>query len=280
MIKVSDRSAVEPFRVMEVLKRAFEMDAEPGKPGVCHLEVGQPGGKAPRAVLDDAVRVLAESGIGYTNALGIPELRKAIANHYCVSYGLEIDSSRILVTAGSSVGFILSFLAAFDQGDSVALVEPAYPAYRNILSALGLKPIMIPGRPEDRFLPTPELLADWLDEIDGLVVTYPNNPTGAMLSQPEMAALAAFCDRQGIRLISDEIYHGITYERPALTALDQPSANDIIVINSFSKYFCMTGWRLGWMVVPESLVTPVERLAQRSVHICPYRVAVGGGEGI
>lgn len=262
MLKVAKRADVEPFRVMEVLKAAFAKEEAEGPGSVCHLEVGEPGGRAPEPVLKRAQEHLLSKGIGYTNTLGVPALRQAIVQHYQRQYGLTVPYERVVVTAGSSAGFVLSFLAAFEPGDRVALVEPAYPAYRNILKALDLEPVLIPGRPEDRFLPTPKLLTPYADKLDGLMVAHPNNPTGAIMSRSELDDLSAFCRTFGIRLISDEIYHGITYGTTAETALACAEAEDIFVINSFSKYFVMTGWRLGWMIVPGDLVDPIERLAQ------------------
>ena len=257
-MKLSKRSGIDPFIVMDVMRAAAERKAE-GK-DVLHLEVGQPGTPAPEAVRRAAARALEGEQIGYTVALGIPELRQAIADHYRAAYGVELDPARVVVTTGSSAGFLLSFLAAFDAGDRVALASPGYPAYRNILKALDIEPVNLEAGAEDRFQPTPALLDRVEGKLDGLIVASPSNPTGTMLDQDHMAALAGACRERGIRLISDEIYHGITFAGRGISALEvDPHA---VVINSFSKYFCMTDWRLGWMVVPEEMIRPVECLAQ------------------
>jgi len=227
-----------------------------------HMEVGQPGTGAPRGVIDAARAALDEHRIGYTVALGIPELRAAIAGHYRDYYGVDVPVGRIVVTTGSSGGFLLSFLSAFDQGDRVALAAPGYPCYRNILGALGVEPVSLMTTAADRFQPTPELLdkARAGGPIHGLIVASPSNPTGTMLGREELQALVDYCRANDIRLISDEIYHGITFHhRPDTVAA---LTGEAIVINSFSKYFSMTGWRLGWMVVPEDLLRPIESLAQ------------------
>jgi len=226
---------------------------------VLHLEVGQPSTGAPRRVIEAAKAALDRDVLGYTDALGIPPLRAAIAGHYRHVYGVEVDPARIVVTTGSSGAFILSFLAAFEAGDRVAITAPGYPAYRNILTALGVEVVEIEVGPDSRFQPTPDLL-DRAGRLNGLIVASPANPTGTMLSAEDLRVLTEHCARRDIRFISDEIYHGITYAGPATTAL---SVTDrAVIVNSFSKYFSMTGWRLGWMVLPEELVRPVECLAQ------------------
>lgn len=259
-LKVGSRGSIPPFIVMEVMRAAAERAAS-GE-AVHHLEVGQPGTGAPRGVIEAAHRALESDRIGYTVALGVPELRAAIARHYRDVYAVEVPAERVVVTTGSSGGFILGFLAAFDPGDRVALAAPGYPCYRHILRTLGIEPVEIETGPAERYQPTPALLdaarAD--GPIDGLIVASPSNPTGTMLDETAMRRLAAYCEAEGIRLVSDEIYHGVTYDFAATTAAGlSPHA---LVINSFSKYFSMTGWRLGWMVVPEDLMGAVERLAQ------------------
>ena len=257
-LKVARRGTIPPFIVMDVMTAAAERERQGGD--VLHLEVGQPGTGAPSKVIEAAHRALDAQVLGYTVALGVPELRQRIADHYQAAYGVTVPLERIVVTTGSSGGFMLSFLAAFDVGDRVALAAPGYPAYRNILSAVGVTPVELETDAEHRFQPTPELL-DALDTpIDGLIVASPSNPTGTMLSPAELGMLAGYCEERGIRLISDEIYHGITYGRQAATAL--AFGDSAVVINSFSKYYSMTGWRLGWMVVPEDLARAVECLAQ------------------
>lgn len=263
MFKSSRRSEIAPFYAMEVLRAANQRAATGAD--VFHLELGEPARGAPRRVLDAAHATLDSASIGYTEALGVPALRDRIVAHYDAVYGIEIDRSQVVVTTGASGGFVLGFLAAFDQGDRVAIAEPCYPAYRNILAALGLEVVPLPASPADNFQPTPALLAA-AGDLDGLIVASPSNPTGTMLHEPAFRGLCDYCRTAGIRLVSDEIYHGITYGPDAVTALalDQHA----IVVNSFSKFFAMTGWRLGWMVCPADLVDAVERLAQ-NVFISP-----------
>ncbi|NMM44646.1 aminotransferase class I/II-fold pyridoxal phosphate-dependent enzyme [Rhodospirillaceae bacterium KN72] len=259
-LKVGRRGAIPAFLVMEVMRAAALRERE-GK-AVYHLEVGQPGTSAPRGVIEAAHKALDGDRIGYTVALGIPELRAAIATDYADRYGIKVPEDRIVVTTGSSGGFILSFLAAFDPGDRVALAAPGYPCYRHILSALGIDPVMLPAQAEDRFQPTPALLEKAMEDgpIDGLIVASPSNPAGTMLGREALTALLDYCRDKGIRVISDEIYHGITFGEPAVSAAGLDSG--VVVVNSFSKYFSMTGWRLGWLVVPEDMLRAVECLAQ------------------
>jgi aspartate/methionine/tyrosine aminotransferase len=256
-LKVAHRGKVLAFIAMEVLRHANERAAEGHD--VLHLEVGQPGSGAPQAVIDAAHRALDQEALGYTEALGLPALRQRIARHYAEAYKAEFDWRRVVITTGSSGGFLLAFLAAFDAGDRIALASPGYPAYRNILTALGIEPVELEVGPEYRFQPTPELLSR-LKRLDGLIVASPSNPCGTMLDRAHFEALLRYCHEQGIRVISDEIYHGITYGMAATSATELDP--DAIVINSFSKYYAMTGWRLGWMVVPDPLVRSVESLAQ------------------
>ncbi len=243
---------------MDVLKAANEREAAGAS--VLHMEIGQPGTGAPGKVIEAARAALGRDPLGYTDALGIPALRRRIARHYRDTYGVEVGSDRIVVTTGSSGGFLLAFLAAFDAGARVALVQPGYPAYRNILSAYGIEPVLLSAGPETRFQPSVELLEQAGGKLDGLVVASPANPTGTMLKERGLGKLVEYCAARKIRFVSDEIYHGITYEEHAATALS--FSDDAIIVNSFSKYFCMTGWRLGWLVLPEELMRPVERLAQ------------------
>jgi aspartate/methionine/tyrosine aminotransferase len=262
-LRASRRGLVPPFIAMDVLREAVEREAK-GE-SVIHLEVGQPGSPAPAAVLEAARAALAEARIGYTDALGIMPLRRAIAEHYRAQYGLAVEAAEIAVTTGSSAGFLLGFLAAFEAGDRVGLAVPGYPAYRNILGALGIEPVLIEAGENARYQPTPELVAA-AGPLDGLIVASPANPTGTMIAADDLAALVHFCRERGIRLVSDEIYHGIAYEGRAATA--RAFGREAIVVNSFSKYYCMTGWRLGWMVVPPDLARSVECLAQ-NLYISP-----------
>lgn len=257
-LKASRRGAIPPFIAMEVLREANARAAAGAD--VLHLEIGQPSTAAPRAVVEAAKRALDSLQLGYTESLGLPQLRERIARHYRDFYDVEVDPLRIVVTTGSSGAFLLGFLAAFDAGDRVALAAPGYPAYRNILLALDLVPVEIPTGPESHFQPTVELLKALDEPIDGLIVASPANPTGTMLRGGELQLLHDHCRSRGIRLVSDEIYHGITYGEPPVTAA--ALGGDAIVINSFSKYFSMTGWRLGWMIAPDQLLRQVESLSQ------------------
>jgi len=257
-VKIARRGLVPPFIVMDVLRAANEREAAGEE--VLHLEVGQPGTPAPAPVRAAAKRALDEARLGYTDALGLPALRARIARSYAERYGVELDPRRVVVTTGSSGGFLLGFLASFEPGDRVALAAPGYPAYRNILSSLGVEPVLLPCDLEHRFQPTVALLDRVAPPLDGLILASPSNPTGTMLERADLAALVDYCADRGVRLVSDEIYHGIAYQTPAVSALELSDA--AIVINSFSKYYSMTGWRLGWMVLPEDLLRPVECLAQ------------------
>ena len=257
-LKIAKRGRVPPFIVMDVMRAANER-AQRGE-DVLHLEVGQPGTPAPAKVLAAAANMLGADRLGYTDAFGVPPLRRRIVEHYRGYYGITVDERRVVVTTGSSGAFTLAFLSAFDAGDRVALASPGYPAYRNILAALGVEVVDLLVGAETNFQPAPGVLDAVDGRLDGLIVTSPSNPTGTMIDGEGLAALASLCRERGIRLVSDEIYHGITYEKRAQTALAFTDA--AIVINSFSKYFSMTGWRLGWMVVPEDLLRPVECLAQ------------------
>ena len=257
-LKVSKRGTIPPFIVMDVLRAANERAA--AGHDVVHLEVGQPSTGAPSLVVEAAKAALDADPLGYTDALGLPELRRGIAEHYKHTYGIAVDADRVVLTVGSSGGFLLGFLSAFEAGDRVALASPGYPAYRNILGALGVEVVNLPVGAETNFQPTPALLDRVEGAIDGLIVTSPCNPTGTMVQGDELAALVDYCRQGGVRLVSDEIYHGITYGKAAETALRL--TDDAIVINSFSKYFSMTGWRLGWMGLPENLLRSVECLAQ------------------
>ncbi|MBM3568932.1 MAG: aminotransferase class I/II-fold pyridoxal phosphate-dependent enzyme [Alphaproteobacteria bacterium] len=262
-MKPALRSAIDPFIALEVLKAANDRAAQ--GLDVLHMEVGEPGGGPPEAVLDAARRCLAAGRIGYTESLGIPPLRARIAGHYRDRYGIDLAPERVVVTTGSSAGFLLAFLAAFEPRARIALADPGYPAYRNILKALDFQPVNLAAGPETGFQPTPALL-DGAGALAGVLVASPANPTGAMLAPAELEALCAWCRERDAWLISDEIYHGIVYGKPVETALR--FSDHAIVVNSFSKYFAMTGWRVGWLVLPEALVRPVERLAQ-SLYISP-----------
>jgi len=260
-MKQSSRAHVDPFIVMDVMEAARA--AEEAGRHIIHMEVGQPGTGAPRAARHRLAQEMEAGPLGYTVALGRPDLRAGIAALYGEWYGLDLDPARVVLTAGASGAFILAFTALFDAGARVGLGEPCYPSYRQILSALSLTPVGLQTHADTRYQPVPDLLPC---DLDGLIVASPANPTGTMLFEPELRALADICTSRGISLISDEIYHGLQYEGRAVSALEV--TDDVYVINSFSKYFSMTGWRLGWMVVPPDHVRTIERLAQ-NLFICP-----------
>jgi aspartate/methionine/tyrosine aminotransferase len=254
---------------MDVLAEAQAIEAGGGT--VIHMEVGEPAHGAPRAAREAVAAALGRGDtMGYTSGLGLARLRAAIAGLYRQRHGVDLDPGRVVVTSGSSGGFLLSFLALFDAGDRVAIADPGYPCYRNILGTLGLEPVRIAAELETRYQPTPELLEQVEGRLDGLLVASPANPTGTMLDRAAMAALVAHCGGRGIALISDEIYHGLTYDAPAVSALEL--TDEAVIINSFSKYYAMTGWRIGWMVVPHRFVRPIQNLAQ-NLFICPSHAA-------
>lgn len=253
------RSDVEPFIAMDVLAQAVERERQGHR--VVRMEVGQPGASAPTPVLEAAAAAL-KGKLGYTEALGIRPLREEIAKHYQRTYGIEISPDRVAVTAGSSGAFSLAFLAAFDVGARVAVPTPGYPAYRNLLGALGLEVVEIETTAETRWTLTPEMISAAHAEkpLAGVLIASPANPTGTMYSPDSLKALTEVCDALGLWFISDEIYHGLVFSGTETTALQySPRA---IVVNSFSKYYCMTGWRIGWMIMPEVLIRPIDRLAQ------------------
>lgn len=249
-----------PFMVMDVMAAAARIEAAGGH--VIHMEVGQPAAGAPKTAIAAAHAALEAGRIDYTSALGIPSLRERIARHYRDAHGCDVSPDRIVVTTGSSGGFILAFLSMFEPGDRVAVTVPGYPPYRHILTALGCEPVLIETTDDTRHALTGEALlaAHRKAPLKGVLVGSPANPTGTMMSREALASLMAAAEDAGIRFISDEIYHGLDYAFPAVTAA--ALSEHALVINSFSKYFCMTGWRVGWMVVPEILVRPIERLQQ------------------
>lgn len=259
-LEPSRRSDVPPFMVMDVMAAAARIEAAGGH--VIHMEVGQPATGAPKTAIAAAHAALEAGRIDYTSALGIPSLRARIARHYRDAYGCDVSPERIVVTTGSSGGFILAFLSMFEPGDRVAVTVPGYPPYRHILTALGCEPVLIETSNDTRHALTGEALlaAHRKAPLKGVLVGSPANPTGTMMSREALAGLIAASEDAGIRFISDEIYHGLDYAFPAVTAASL--SEHALVINSFSKYFCMTGWRVGWMVVPEVLVRPIERLQQ------------------
>lgn len=277
---LATRSAIDPFIVMDVMAEANARQAS-GE-DIIHMEVGQPATAAPRAARERARDALASDRLGYTEALGLPALRERIARYIKERYGVAVRPERVVVTAGSSAGFVLAFLALLDAGDVLGLPSPGYPCYRQILKALGARPLLLETSGQGRWMPTVadvERLAR--EKAAGLLLASPSNPTGTMILKPRLKEIAEACRRHRLWLISDEIYHGLEYEGPAETALSH--WDEAIVVNSFSKYFSMTGWRVGWLVVPEALVRPIERLAQ-NLYISPPAIsqvaALGAFDGI
>ena len=257
----SRRGEVDPFIVMDVMEGARRLEAAGRR--IIHMEVGQPGTPAPAGARKALAQAL-EAPLGYTVALGLPALRKGIAGLYRRWYGVDLNPDRVVVTPGSSGAFLLTFAALFDAGDRVGLGEPGYPSYRQILRAMSLEPVGIPAALENRLQPVPSDLA--VHDLQGLIVASPGNPSGTMLDRAALSGLIGHCDQNAISFVSDEIYHGLHYGDRAVSALE--ISDDCYVINSFSKYFSMTGWRLGWMVVPEDHIRTIERLAQ-NLFICP-----------
>ena len=262
-MRLSRRSNVDPFIVMDVMEAAAR--AEAAGRHIIHMEVGQPGTAAPVAARAALVREMEAGSLGYTVALGMPALRQRITGWYKERHGLDLNPDRVIITSGASGGFLLAFTALFDAGDKVALGAPGYPSYRQILKALSLEPIDIETRPQDRFQPVP---AQVPEDVQGLIVASPANPSGTMLDHGALAALIEAVQSRGAAFVSDEIYHGIEYDRPAVSALE--ITDEAYVINSFSKYHSMTGWRVGWMVVPESHVRTIEQLAQNMFICAPH----------
>jgi aspartate/methionine/tyrosine aminotransferase len=262
LFSLSKRSAVEPFHAMDVLAEATRR-RQAGH-SVISMAVGQPSHPTPKAALEAAREALEHGRIGYTDALGTLALKQALVGHYQTRHGLSLDPNRIAITTGSSAGFNLAFLTLFDPGDSVAIARPGYPAYRNILAALGLDVVEVPVTAETHFTLTPESLESAQvasgKRLKGVLLASPANPTGTVTGREGLRALADYCAAQSIAFISDEIYHGLTFVGEETSALE--ITDEAIVINSFSKYYCMTGWRIGWMVLPERLVRPIERVAQ------------------
>jgi aspartate/methionine/tyrosine aminotransferase len=258
LLKPSRRSDVPPFIVMDVMAAAAQCEARGAH--IIHMEVGQPAAPAPQTAIRAAQAALAQGRLGYTECLGIPSLRTRIARHYGEMYDLGLDPGRVVITTGSSGAFVLAFLALFEPGDRVALANPGYPPYRHILSALGCEPVLVETSAKTRWALSAKALiaAHRRAPLKGVVIASPANPTGTMMDADALSRLIAIAEAEGIRVISDEIYHGLDYAFAAETAVNV--SDRVVVINSFSKYFCMTGWRVGWMVVPENLVRTIDRL--------------------
>ena len=263
-MRTSSRSDIDPFIVMDVMEAARA--AEAAGRHVIHMEVGQPGTGAPQAAIRALTAAMDAGPLGYTVALGLPALRARIARLYGEWYNVDLNPDRVIITPGASGGFILAFNALFDSGDRVGIGAPGYPSYRQILKGLGFHPVDLPTADAHRLQPVPSDFADM--DLAGLLVASPANPTGTMLERPAMAALIEAAQGAGASFVSDEIYHGIEYEAKAVSALEV--SDDVYVINSFSKYFSMTGWRVGWMVVPPDHVRAVERLAQNMFICAPH----------
>jgi aspartate/methionine/tyrosine aminotransferase len=268
MMQRSSRGQVDAFIVMDMVAEAQRLEA--AGQHIIHMEVGQPGTGAPKAALQALARNLDSDAMGYTVALGLPALRQGIAELYQRWYGVTLDPARVIVTSGSSGAFLLAFTALFEAGDRVALGEPGYPSYRQILKALSLEPVGIATSAQNRLQPVPANLEGI--EMAGLIVASPGNPSGTMLSKPALQELINYADQRGIAFVSDEIYHGLHYGERAHSALE--ISDNVYVINSFSKYFSMTGWRVGWMVVPEDHVRTIERLAQNMFICAPHAAQV------
>ncbi|MGY4709691.1 pyridoxal phosphate-dependent aminotransferase [Mycolicibacterium sp. CBM1] len=264
--RVAARAGIPPFYVMDVWLAAAERQRIHGD--LVNLSAGQPSVGAPEPVRAAAAAALEANQLGYTVALGIPELREAIATSYADRYGLAVDADDVVVTTGSSGGFLLAFLACFDPGDRVAIASPGYPCYRNILSALGCEVVELACGPQTRFQPTVQMLAELDPPVQGVIVASPANPTGTVIGADELAAIASWCDETGARLISDEVYHGLVYPGAPETSCAWQTSRNAVVANSFSKYFAMTGWRLGWLLVPRKLRRAVDRLTG-NFTICP-----------
>ncbi len=264
-MKTALRAGIPPFYVMDVWLAAAERQRTHGD--LVNLSAGQPSVGAPEPVRAAAAEALAANQLGYSVALGIPELRAAIARAYSDRHALTVDVDDVVLTTGSSGGFLLAFLACFDVGDRVAIASPGYPCYRNILTALGCEVVELPCGPDTRYQPTAAMLAE-AGPLDGVIVASPANPTGTVIPPDELAAIATSCDATGVRLISDEVYHGLVYPGAPQTSCAWSTSRDAVVVNSFSKYFAMTGWRLGWLLVPESLRRTVDCLTG-NFTICP-----------
>lgn len=267
---VALRAGIPPFYVMDVWLAAAERQRTHGD--LVNLSAGQPSAGAPAPVRDAAIAALQRNELGYTVALGIPELRTAIADSYRGRHGIDVELDDVVLTTGSSGGFLLTFLACFDAGDRVAIASPGYPCYRNILTALGCEVVEIPCGPETRFQPTAAMLAELDPPVQGVIVASPANPTGTVIAPEELAAIASWCESSGVRLISDEVYHGLVYEGAPATSSAWETSRKAVVVNSFSKYFAMTGWRLGWLLVPAELRRAVDRLTG-NFTICPPALA-------
>ncbi|MGC6517206.1 MAG: pyridoxal phosphate-dependent aminotransferase [Candidatus Puniceispirillaceae bacterium] len=272
MIKQSRRSHIPSFLALEGLRKAKVLEAAGAD--IMHLEIGQPSSPAPKLVTQALIQALSHSDShGYSVAMGLPELREAIAGQYQRAYDYRVSADKIAVTVGSSTAFALAFLTAFDEGDKVALPTPGYPAYRNLMMAMGIEPVALPARAAQGWLPALEEMERWDSLPDGLIIASPHNPTGVVLSDSELRVICQWCDKHGVRLISDEIYHGLSYGKPTTTAAHH--SKNAIIISGFSKYYSMTGWRLGWMLLPDDLVEATQKLIESLFISAPTPNQIG-----
>ncbi|MFP4097641.1 MAG: aminotransferase class I/II-fold pyridoxal phosphate-dependent enzyme [Alphaproteobacteria bacterium] len=259
LLSASKRSDIPMFRALDILSKVNELDAAGGD--IRRLGAGQPCFGAPQQALDYATKIIQDDPKqGYTEAIGMPSLRARISKYYEEYYKADLAPEQIVITNGSSCGFILAFICAFDAGDKVALITPTYPAYRNFLKALSIEVIEIEGKAGNGYQPTVELLEKSGERFDGLIINSPSNPSGTLIDEGELIRLCQWCDKKGVRLISDEAYHGITYEEKAGTALKY--SRNAIILNTFSKYFAMTGWRLGWITMPDNLTNRAKKISE------------------
>ncbi len=265
MLKLSNRSDIPVFRVFDILRIVNERVAAGAD--IIHLEAGQPSTGAPQAALDAAIETMRSGNLGYTEATGMPALKAKIVEYYAKRYNVNIDSKQVIITAGASGALLLSFLALFDAGDRVAMAAPAYPAYRNILLSIGCVPVELESTLEENYQPTIARLEALPQKPHGLIIGNPSNPTGTLMNKQELAEITNWCQAHGVRLIADELYHGVVFtDEPIDTVLS--TSNEAISINSFSKYFAMTGWRLGWVVLPHDVIDRVKRLSE-SLYAAP-----------
>lgn len=268
-MKPSKRSDISPFMVMEAFREAAKIEEQGAD--VMHLSLGQPSARPPKAVLDAVAKAALEQPLGYTDARGMPELRQMIADHYKEQYGLNIDPARVFMTVGSSAAYFMALLSAFEVGDKIALVSPHYPASPNMMRALGIDPIVIRATMDDNYQPTLAMLKALPEKPDGLVIASPANPTGTVIDPVVFKEIIDYCEVDDIRIISDEIYHGVSYDNARTVSVLEHS-DRMIVTNSFSKYYLLPGWRLGWCVMPEELMRNVESLLQ-NFFISPPSIA-------
>lgn len=267
-MKTATRGNIRPFEVMEAFRQAALWEEQGNN--VVHLSLGQPGCKPPKAVLDHVSQELHNTSLGYTDACGLPALRTRISTYYQESYDLDVPEEQIFVTVGSSAAYFLTLLSAFDEGDKIAIARPCYPAYPNMMEALGIAPVFIDAKEENGFQPTVESLQQ-AGKVDGLLIASPSNPTGSILSPSELQTLSQYCKQHDIRIVSDEIYHHVVYDNAQFESAVRFNDNAVI-LNSFSKYFLLSGWRLGWAVVPKDLIRSYESLLQ-SFFISPPAIA-------